>query len=1591
MISYFQKRHSHMYSKVFSVFLILVFSFSVILPPQVGAETGVLSLPVPGTMVSVSEAFAPALIRGMTIHPDNPLRFDFIVDVGDSGLKADKDRRRLSQESKKLIKYFLAALTVPEEDMWVNLSPYEKGRLIPKGLGDTEMGRDMLAQDYFLKQLTASMMYPEDELGRKFWDKVYRKAYEKYGTVEIPMSTFNKVWIVPDKATVYEYQGSVFVIERHLKVMLEEDYMAMAHNTVGAATEENGQLNNGQAQGPAVAANIATDIIRQIILPAIEKEVNEGKAFANLRQIYNSMILATWYKKKLSEGVGLNRSLLGRIYIDKNKTKGVDTKDKQINQKIYEQYIESFKKGVYNYIREDWDPGAQKVIPRKYFSGGLVGVSQGMLKTLSGKLNTLSSSIRGKVIRWLEKLDAAKAEGSLVTAQADLLSYQGKEQDKEIAKIEEDLASSSKQRTAGSSILLHPLSDMVTEEMRTDPYIGKLVKETELSYYMILNEFLPQYLDTQEGNFNSEEMKKYITYVVEYLGREFNVRIDQKDRYDREYVKNVIEQEVFHTIYKPQFENLAKIKDMIKQGEINPEDARLENDLSLSIRDGVKTVSLGFAPQKHDPPHVGHFEAVQNWIRRQKVARVYYILDKLDFRKEELSSIYLREPQIKTMIERGMAPSIQYLPVMENDKRLWGGVGEQTFLYFLVPEIVKKNQDIIENLETIRLGYQAGVDHMQMYYKDEDGNPILTKPDVPKYFYDYFKNILETEKGLLRELLYEGKLKIPLFFSGRDADRKKFSSEELQEVIDEVSSLTDKNGKPIIEITYKYQAASISSTEIRKDHHYWKVPYLVLQWIMALEFPRWGYQPSQEKKQEQKRVADDLTTEFQKFLSGEKTPEEIISLLKTEITDATGMAVDQFDKYLNNILIGYVLKMRDDKRLDTPIHLFHRGDREKTLLEEYKGLLKKHNITSASKEDKLFEFIQQVQQEVLAPRGEQIVKRAAAEVDQKVINRLSSSPIDRAKIKEELRRLKGKVVRRRVEENKESLENLRLLQGKEAKDFIRFFESLKSQDIYIGLEEVKKDIDFIIDTFSEMNRDPLITDVVIGKALDEAMEEVLEAPLKRWETDADAELVQQDLPLFTTDNTIWEKVPLSSRVWELIGTDLRNFAIDPQDGAIYIVTENRDVVVLDKNFELRKENYLLEVGKDNVDWLMKDAYAVWIEGRYLLVTTNYGIYVYDKTTFEPAVEINGGIIGRGTSFNGIAARTKDGKLEIFVTDFSGGKISKYTQADGFVRPRKIRLASPHGLSFDNKGGMLLVAYRGGAVIIDPDTMEIRYDSRNIENELELKNTILAEGKYIYMTEHLSKKIMIFERSTDKWPGTNIYKLVEAGELSYPVKESTDVQQIPYEIGSFYDNSFLVFAEGEDVFLGSYVPAFWTIRLKEPSSASSSLSAFEDSIKGTASVTRKAMNMIIKGAGDAGDKIKALEELREQASSLTDENYEQRTRAIMEKNKVKAFSQSTAPGGIDFNPSFLDMTIKRDGSGAPLPLPQQPVEIMEIKGLVPVIINIAPVVDLPLLGFLSQEEGSEEDANAARASSVNQTPLALGLIARDETWVNKKEG
>ena len=274
------------------------------------ASAVAFDLPAVGQQIKLSESYSKPVLKGIRLNPDNPLSFTFIIDSG--------DQKSLSkEESSRLVRYFLAGLTVPTESLWVNLSPYEKDRIVDDVLGVTDMGRDMLAQDYLLKQLSSTLTHPDTEIGQKYWE------HDKQNN-----DALSKIWIVPQEAVVKEDKGMAIITNSSLRV------------------------------------ETAHDVVKDVLAVEIERDVNKGKNFSQLRQIYSALILSTWFKKKFSQS-------FYKHYMDKNKIAGIDLEDKTIKDKIFNQYVEAFKKGAYDLIKKEYDQTTNRKVKRHYFSGGV--------------------------------------------------------------------------------------------------------------------------------------------------------------------------------------------------------------------------------------------------------------------------------------------------------------------------------------------------------------------------------------------------------------------------------------------------------------------------------------------------------------------------------------------------------------------------------------------------------------------------------------------------------------------------------------------------------------------------------------------------------------------------------------------------------------------------------------------------------------------------------------------------------------------------------------------------------------------------------------------------------------------------------------------------------------------------------------------------------------------------------------------------------------------------------------------------------------------------------------------------------------------
>lgn len=313
------------FKKILSYFVVLCISttlISEVFKVRLGNAHD-LDLPKPTELLSWGRAYMPVLIKGIKLNVDDPLEIEFIYDLND-------DKLLKNDEAELLVNYFMAALTIKDEDLWVNLSPYEANRVMADSLLQTQLGQDMLTQDYILKQLSSSMTHPDTDLGQKYWNSSKNKSY-------------NKIWIMPDLVQVYEHDDNMaFVANASLKVKSEYDYLAAKNNfdrSDDSVLSHNSEFN--------------------LILNELETEVNQGKNFAKLRQIYYSIILANWFKNKF-------KTTFYKAYIDNNKFKGIELPEKSFKDEVFKLYVEAFKKGVYKVVKSNINNNSKFL----YSSGG---------------------------------------------------------------------------------------------------------------------------------------------------------------------------------------------------------------------------------------------------------------------------------------------------------------------------------------------------------------------------------------------------------------------------------------------------------------------------------------------------------------------------------------------------------------------------------------------------------------------------------------------------------------------------------------------------------------------------------------------------------------------------------------------------------------------------------------------------------------------------------------------------------------------------------------------------------------------------------------------------------------------------------------------------------------------------------------------------------------------------------------------------------------------------------------------------------------------------------------------------------------------
>ncbi|MBP7216786.1 MAG: hypothetical protein KBA46_05820 [Candidatus Omnitrophica bacterium] len=294
----------------------------------------------------VSTQFRPLHLRYFSYDALNN-EIKVLLDKGD----AKVDERQAQESARSLLRYFLIGITVPDDAFWVNLRPDIQDKIIDPLLAETDVGKIMLEADVQLKKDTALATSPQTPEGKVYWEKLYKKAGELFGADNITIPTLTRPWIVPNEVIIRESNDSVYVYKATMKVMLEQDHL-----------KDSADYTFDDPRMKALN-EYSSQLIRELIIPKLNKMVNTSKSYAPLRQVFYSLVLARWFKARYSGKSGLYPSMINRSNLT-----GLASAQAWSKTTYFNEYQKSFKSGEYNLSVPVTTMMGQVI--RNYFSGG---------------------------------------------------------------------------------------------------------------------------------------------------------------------------------------------------------------------------------------------------------------------------------------------------------------------------------------------------------------------------------------------------------------------------------------------------------------------------------------------------------------------------------------------------------------------------------------------------------------------------------------------------------------------------------------------------------------------------------------------------------------------------------------------------------------------------------------------------------------------------------------------------------------------------------------------------------------------------------------------------------------------------------------------------------------------------------------------------------------------------------------------------------------------------------------------------------------------------------------------------------------------
>ncbi|MFJ6571215.1 hypothetical protein ACIQNU_27755 [Streptomyces sp. NPDC091292] len=221
---------------------------------------------------------------------------------------------------------FFTWLALTPEKFWVNLNPDQPDKIMDSAFGKTDAGRILLEADLEMKRDYADAMNPTKRPeADRFWKSMPRNAQG------VPCWFQVRNWIEPDTAQVREQDGGIYILDTPLKV--KSEYMKIDAVPPGSYLCDFDETQKKWAEQQ----------VNTLIIPEVEKRINNDPEYADLRRVYTARVAAEWIRQQDAASPTDYHALINSNNVSRWPLRG-ENKD-WTREKTYQAYLKSLKDG----------------------------------------------------------------------------------------------------------------------------------------------------------------------------------------------------------------------------------------------------------------------------------------------------------------------------------------------------------------------------------------------------------------------------------------------------------------------------------------------------------------------------------------------------------------------------------------------------------------------------------------------------------------------------------------------------------------------------------------------------------------------------------------------------------------------------------------------------------------------------------------------------------------------------------------------------------------------------------------------------------------------------------------------------------------------------------------------------------------------------------------------------------------------------------------------------------------------------------------------------------------------------------------------